>query len=448
MQPNRPAARHVDGPLPSFNGYDEASYDEQFEAMVFDTNRDPELQVLNHLLFDLLTPFALDEKARAYGLVEVQHALRKFWLPWLQQGGKGHFHVIRHLVRQIMAHFTRSERRAAAAFRAAAPNLDGGFGKSIETDAIQELYVLLVVVFLKAPGTVGLHKILERVAANLHLPMTIIPELDRRWAKSARSTTHRRSRGADAELVRRLGRLAECCYLVHDPGRAVQSGHEGELGRLLRATKFTAVPCGEGLDAKCFIYPHLAGGPPVLADVAVAKAAFVAPSTDADAEASDGEASLDSVTSAGDMSDPEEVSAAKAATIAAASGSEEQCGLGGVAAGDWLEGIEYEPSAKFRPAHRSSHSGRLAGYVRNRHRGLSRPYFPSETYRRELTVSSFTELTLLPSSAGPWLVCRWIKLTADPSLAWVRRLLPEGCHVVQLSGKPSAASRRMVSRVS
>ena len=263
--------------LPSFSGYDEDSYDKQWESMVWESNVDPELRVLNHLVYDLLTPFALDVKACAYGLTEVQHMMRKFWLPWLQQGGasgKGHFHVMRHMVRQIFSHFTRSEKRAVAAFVAAAPNFGGGFGKSTQTDAIQELYVLLVKVYLKSPGTAELHKILERIAANLHLPMTIIPELDRLWGQHVASKTTRRSQGGDARLIRVLGCLAECCYLVPDDGRGVQTGHEGEFGRLLRATKYTVAPLGRGLDAKLFIYPHLNGGPPVLADVADLRLAF------------------------------------------------------------------------------------------------------------------------------------------------------------------------------
>ena len=119
-----------------FVGYDDDSYNAAWDAMVEETNEDPELAVLNHLLFDLLTPFALDEKAKSHGLTQVQHEMRKFWLPWLQQGGKGHFHVISHMVRQILSHYSRSERRAVMAFMKSAPNLGGGFGKNVEMDAI------------------------------------------------------------------------------------------------------------------------------------------------------------------------------------------------------------------------------------------------------------------------------------------------------------------------
>ena len=42
--------------------YDEDSYDTAWDQMVEDTNDDPEM---NHLLFNLLTPFQLDERARA-----------------------------------------------------------------------------------------------------------------------------------------------------------------------------------------------------------------------------------------------------------------------------------------------------------------------------------------------------------------------------------------------
>jgi hypothetical protein len=426
----------------AFAGYDEDSYDREFDGMIEATNRDPELAALNHLLYDLLTPFALEEKATEYGLVEVQHLLRKFWLPWLQLGGKGHFHVIRHFVRQIMAHFPRSERRAAAAFRASAPNLGGGFGKSIQADAIQELYVLLVKFYLKAPGSAGLHRILQRLAANLHLPMTIIPELDRLWAKHYTTPTRRRSRGGDAAVVRRLGQLAECCYGMPDPGRAVQSAHEGELGRLLRATKYTVKPQDGGIDTKCFIYPHLAGGPPVLADAAVARAVFAAPpapgADDAEVE-SDAEHGGDlSDTSGGTLTDEEEAKAASAASLAAKAGAEDVQGLAGIASGDWIEGIEYEPRGGFRPAYRSPWTGRLAGYLRLRHHCVTRPYFPSRNYRETLTISAFTELSLLPTAAGPWLVCRWMTPSPDPSLAWVRKLLPDDCHLVQLAGKSAA----------
>ena len=50
--------------------------------MVEESNVDGELKVLNHLLLDLLLPFHLDDQARAYGQTEVQHLLRKYWLPW------------------------------------------------------------------------------------------------------------------------------------------------------------------------------------------------------------------------------------------------------------------------------------------------------------------------------------------------------------------------------
>ena len=135
----------IDASAGSFPGYDEESYRDQFLKMIESTNRDGMLHVLNHLTLDLILPWKLDQRAKAHGLTEVQQLLRKVWIPWLQQGERGHFHVIRHMFRQLLSPFTRSERRSMVAFMNSAPSLSGTFGKSIEMDAIQELYVLFIV---------------------------------------------------------------------------------------------------------------------------------------------------------------------------------------------------------------------------------------------------------------------------------------------------------------
>jgi len=125
-----------------FSGYDEDVYFQQFEAMLETTNVDGEVAILNHLTFDLLDAWTLERTAQHHSLTEVQHLLKKIWIPWLQQGGqRGHFHVIKHMVRQLLAHYTRSERRAFMAFINTAPNVGNGtFGmNSVELDAIQEL---------------------------------------------------------------------------------------------------------------------------------------------------------------------------------------------------------------------------------------------------------------------------------------------------------------------
>ena len=59
---------------------------------------------------------------------------------------------------------------------------------------MQELYVLLVKFYLRAPGSASLHNVLTRVAANLHLPLSVIPELDRRWGDLVESVRPARER--------------------------------------------------------------------------------------------------------------------------------------------------------------------------------------------------------------------------------------------------------------
>ena len=417
--------------------------------MVEESNVDGELKVLNHLLLDLLLPFHLDDQARAYGQTEVQHLLRKYWLPWLQEGGeRGHFHVGRHLIRQIFAPFTRSARRSNMAFNGSAPSLKGIFGKCIELDAIQELYVLLVKHYMMAPGSQGLHTILRRIASSLHLPMTVIPELDRLWGNQRSTSSVRRWRAAEAPLVRRLGKEMVRCYLVPDELRFAIDGVEGSLGRMLRARRIAVRPRADALDVACFHYPHLQGGPPVVDKAAflTAMASVGVATSGTNAEVPDADSSGDTF---GDASeDDDEVLKALAAGLASE-------GTAGIANGAWLEGIEFGStvahSERRRDAHISLKSGRFRGYLRLRCGCIQVATFELEAHRNGLDEAHFAMLSLEAVSAGPWYAVRWMAAMRDSAVRWLRKLLPEGCLVVSLhskaatKGEAGSALKRLVS---
>ena len=71
------------------------------------------------------------------------------------------------------------------------PSLTGVFGKSTELDALQEIYVLYVKVYMVDPKSKHLINILNTVAANLDIPLQIIPFLQRVWGRKLDNSDRR-----------------------------------------------------------------------------------------------------------------------------------------------------------------------------------------------------------------------------------------------------------------
>ena len=103
--------------------------------MVHTANGDGLLAVLNHLVLDLLIPFSLEQRARGCGMSEIQHALRKYWLPYLAESNCPN--VSHHMLRCTYSYFTRSARRNALALQNASPSLRGIFSRSLALDELQ-----------------------------------------------------------------------------------------------------------------------------------------------------------------------------------------------------------------------------------------------------------------------------------------------------------------------
>jgi len=203
------------------DAFDEAHYEAVHAEMVEASNNDGELKVLNHLYLDLCVPLSLEQRARAHGFGELQLLLRKFWLAPLQHSGeRGAFHVMHSLCRQIFGYTGRSARRNLLALVNASPSLTGIFGKSTELDALQELYVLIVKIHVADPRSKYMLNILNTVAANLDIPLTVIPFLQRVWGRKLDSTERRWRRsshgGSEQLVVRELSRLMMRCYLPID----------------------------------------------------------------------------------------------------------------------------------------------------------------------------------------------------------------------------------------
>ena len=451
----RPAAEEGAGTearRAGFPGFDEDHYIKRFGEMLEDGNRDGELCLLQQLTYDLATAFRVDQVARSYGLAEVKQLQRKYWAPWLAQSGqKGHFHVIHHHVRQLLAPFARSARRSMVAFMNSVLSLSGEFGHDVDNDEFQELLVLVVKKFLAdvrpTSSAEAVHRAVRRVAASLHMPMSVIPQLEKLWGiVRGRQREARRRNGSTTERVRRVTRLLRRTELVPDPQRVASAGELGELGRMLRGVKLEVRTTELSPEEPAFHYPHLEGSPPVLTRAATLKESLVKPIWDShvgagagDADADGGESPDDDAASDGGGS----VSGGEAnETNKAIQSASIPTGPEGLQPGQQWVGTEYSRYVEGQEldATIDGESGRFRGYLRNRWHKAVQPRLPSVAHQQQVTVQLLSTLSLLPCTAGPWLLCTWAGTSTgrDPSTAWIRQLLPESSLLVQLGGKDAS----------
>ena len=430
-----------------FPGFDEDHYFERFGSMLEDANRDGEMQLLQQLTYDLMTSFRVDQVARSHGLSEVKQLQRKFWPAWLAQAGqKGHFHVIHHHVRQLLAPFARSEKRSMVAFMNSVLSMSGEFGHDVDNDEFQELLVLVIKKFLQdvrpTASPEAVHRAVRRAAASLHFPMSVLPQLEKLWgATSGRQYSARRTNGSTVDRVRRVAKRLRRTELVPDPGRVALAGELGELGRMERSAKLEVRTTPEALELAVFHYPHRDGSPPVLTRASTLKESLEKPVWEVRCSGGvDGEEEHDSGPDDAGASDGGSVSGGEAnETAKAISMAIVATGAEGLQPGQQWVGTEYsryvqgtELEAMVDPR-----SGRLRGYMRNRWHKAHRPSFPSLVLRDQVTVELLAPLSLIPSQAGPWLLCTWAgtSLGRDPSTSWIRQVLPESCLIVHLGGK-------------
>ena len=429
-----------------FPGFDEDHYMQRFGEMLEDGNRDGELCLLQQLTYDLMTSFRVDQLARSYGLSEVKQLQRKYWPAWLAQAGqKGHFHVIHHHVRQLLAPFARSERRSMVAFMNSVLSLSGEFGHDVDNDEVQELLVLVVKKFLAdvrpTSSSEAVHRAVRRVAASLHMPMSVIPQLIALWGVAqGRQGEARRRNGSTTERVRRVARMLRRTELVPDPGRVAGAGELGELGRMLRGAKLEVRTTALSLEVHVFHYPHLAGTPPVLTRAPTLKESLDKPIWDNRRHGAGADEGSDSAADDAALSDGGSVSGGEATETAKAIQSATiPTGPEGLQPGQQWVGTEYSRYAQGQEldAMVDRESGRFRGYLRNRWHRAHRPSFPSVALRDQVSVQLLSTLSLLPCPAGPWLLCTWggASTGRDASTAWIRLVLPESCLLVQLGGK-------------
>ena len=438
----------------AFPGFDEDHYIKHFGEMLEDGNRDGELLILQQLTYDLMTSFRVDQVARSYGLSEVKQLQRKYWPAWLAQAGqKGHFHVIHHHVRQLLAPFARSARRSMVAFMNSVLSLSGEFGHDVDNDEFQELLVLVVKKFLAdvrpTSSSEAVHRAVRRVAASLHMPMSVIPQLEKLWGvvRGSRREARRRN-GSTTERVRRVTRMLRRTELVPDPHRVASAGELGELGRMLRGAKLEVRTNALSLEEPAFHYdPHLDGTPPVLTRAATLKESLDKPIWDSrcGAAAGAGDADAEGDESADDAapSDGGSVSGGEAnETTKAIQSATIPTGPEGLQPGQQWIGTEYSRYAQGQEldAMVDRESGQFRGYLRNRWHRAVQPRLPSVAHRDQVSVQLLSTLSLLPCTAGPWLLCTWAGTSTgrDPSTAWIRQLLPESCLLVQLGGKDAS----------
>ena len=426
-----------------FPGFDEDHYMKRYGDMIEDSNRDGEMLLLNQLQYDLMTSFRVDQLARSHGLSELKQLQRKFWPAWLAQAGaKGHFHVIHHQVRQLLAPFARSGRQSMAAFMNAVLSLSGEFGHDVDNDEVQELLVLVVKKFLSdvrpSSSPEAVHRAVRRVAAALHLPMHVIPQLERLWGVlRGRQYSARRRNGSTRDRVQRVARRLRRTELVPDPGRVAIAGELGELGRMERSVKLEVRTTGEALGLAVFHYPHLTGSPPVLTRSATLVASLEKPIWVDGGQDEAGSEQDDAFSDAGSASAGEANETAKAIQSAIV-----QTGAEGLQAGQQWVGTEYSryKSGRELDAVVDSESGRFRGYLRNRWHRATKSYLPSVAHRDQVTVALLATLSLLPCAGGPWLLCTWAGASTgrDPSTSWLLQLLPESCLIVRLGGKDAS----------
>jgi hypothetical protein len=258
-------ARTADGKL------DEADYLKHFLAMVAASDADGELKVLNHLVYRLLVPFSLEERARRCGFAELMQALRKYWLPYLSESNCPN--VSHSLLRQIFGYFGRSARRNGLVLHNASPSLKGTFGRSIELDALQELIVKNVKEFLSSGSSdaAQLESLLNTIGGNLDIAMELIPELERVLARKQGDGRTRSREGGLARDVKALASvMARAGFDTPDVHRTVESGKRGSLATLLHALIVPLPePSASFMDAPLFYYIHETGGQLCVVDSAL-----------------------------------------------------------------------------------------------------------------------------------------------------------------------------------
>lgn len=135
---------------------------------------------------------------------------------------------------------------------------------------------------------------MRRVAASLHMPMSVIPQLEKLWGVvRGRQRAARRRNGSTTERVRRMTRVLRRTERVPNPQRVASASELGELGRMLRSAKLEVRTTELSLEEAAFHYPHLEGTPPVLTRAATLKESLVKPIWDSHVGAAPGDADAD-----------------------------------------------------------------------------------------------------------------------------------------------------------
>lgn len=135
---------------------------------------------------------------------------------------------------------------------------------------MQELYVLLVKKHMMVPSSKQLLDALNTMAANLDIPLQLVPHLERIWSRKREGARATSGEGGMRVHVRETARLLGRCMdgRGHDPHRVARSGEQGELGRMLRSQSLQLnAPSPELLQTPIFYFLDEGGGPLRLIDV-------------------------------------------------------------------------------------------------------------------------------------------------------------------------------------
>ena len=403
----------ADGALDESRAVD--GYDAVFADMVEESNEDGELRVLNHFALDLLVPFSLEERARAHGFVALQLLLRKAWLLLLQHAGeRGAFHVMHSLCRQLFGYFCRSPHRNMLALINASPSLSGQFGKSTKMDALQELFVLVVKMYMVDPNSKQLQSVLNTLASNLDIPMLSIPFIEPIWSRKAKraESWRRSSHGGERAAVRDLAWLMMRTYLQPDRHRVARSGELGELGRMMLSKTVTLRPVPtDVLQLKIFHFVRAGGGPLCIGNVGQLRDVL-----------------QHRIEGGGDVMQQLQQYAQ-------------------------LIGLVFSPGrAADGELRADAQSGEILGYARVPWGVPAEPYFSSAALRAALTEDSLAGLQLLPvqgeaPDGGELARCSWVGRSArDASLGHIRAALPDEALVVRIRDRAPGTTRPTPSR--
>ena len=188
--------------------YERESYLDAFLAFIDDTRGDEEMEVWNHLVFDLLIPLRLSDHATRHADAEIERALRKYWLPFLNEAGS--HKIVKSIVRLLVAPYERSERRNAIALAHAAVSMGGVFGSMQPLDTLQEEYVMHTKEAMpKTMNQRALHSTLFKRGLNIGLSLRLVPYLRERWGRRAarQSATRPPSTRTEVAEMRRQRRM-------------------------------------------------------------------------------------------------------------------------------------------------------------------------------------------------------------------------------------------------